>query len=211
MTALNFVIQENQICIALDTLSLEADDHEPFAYMTKFILLPHLKTIVTGTGLGIFVSEWMAQARSNVLAKDTEHLNQYTPNSLRKLASQCPPLIDRTATIYHFGYSEIREKFIGYAYRSTNNWISEELQYGIGMKPVIDYTFSNNLELPKEFIALMTKQREEDLNLPVSDRLGIGGEIHFINMNQTGTNVYICHKFPSYETDYEIMCNRLQT
>lgn len=209
MTALNFVHQEDQICIALDTLSIEAEDHKPFAFMTKFILLPHLHTILTGTGFGPFVSEWMAQARSNILAQDIEHLNQYAPDCLLKLASHYPQLNGTSATIYHFGYSQGRDKFLGYAYRSTRNWISEEIQYGIGMKPVVPFEFENSLNLPKTFIELMELQREEDLKLPKSERIGIGGEIHFIIMNRNGINVQRCHRFSSYDEDYKIMCNRI--
>ncbi len=210
MTALNFVIQEDNVYIALDTLAIEAEDHEPLIYMTKFILLPHLHTIVTGTGLELFVSEWMALVRSNLLAKDIEHLNQYTPDCLRKLASDCNYLNGSTATIYHFGYSQSRDKFMAYAYRLTNNWQSEKLPYGIGMKPEVNFDFGPSFELPKCFIELMELQREEDLKLPISERMGIGGEIHFITMDRNGVNVHSCHKFSSYEEDYKIMCNRLE-
>ncbi|MBU1053955.1 MAG: hypothetical protein KKC46_09015 [Proteobacteria bacterium] len=205
MTALNYIIQKDHVCIAIDTLSLESDDRKPYAYMTKFILLPHLHTIVTGTGLGLLVSEWMAQARSNILGTDIDDLNQYTPDCLHKISAHYPQMNGSSTTIYHFGYSQNRDIFVCYAYRSNNNWMPEEILNGVGIKPAIKFEFESNFKLPNSFIKLMEFQREEDLKLPLPKRLGIGGDIHFIFMDRNGINVQKCHRFDSYEEDFQIM------
>ena len=209
MTALNFVVEENQICFAIDTLCIEDDDKQPLSYITKFVALPHIQTIVTGTGLAMLIVEWMSCARGNVIAKDIDHLNQYTPDHLRTISQKYTELSRISATIYHFGYSESRDRFVGYAYRSRNNWIPEERLDFIGYKPEVEYSFDSDIELPRSFIELMEYQREQDLKLPLDKRLGIGGDIHFVVMNRNGINVSRCHRFASYEADYDIMCQKL--
>lgn len=105
MTALNFMIQKEQVCFAIDSLAISTDDHLPYTYLTKFIILPHLSTVVTGTGNGLLVAEWMNYARSNIIAKDIDHFNNYAPDSLSTVAKRFPELDTVSTTIYHFGYS----------------------------------------------------------------------------------------------------------
>ena len=209
MTALNFVIEEDRICFAMDTLSLGFDDHQPLAFLTKYVILPHLQTIVTGTGHGMVVSDWMAMARSNIVARDIDHVNQYTPSALLRIGERYPELVDTTATVYHFGYSECRKRFLCYAYRSTTNWKPEEILDGIGMKPRIEFSVEDSMELPSLFVELMERQREQDMLLPPAGRVGIGGHIHFIVMSKHGVHVSTCHRFSSYEDDYRSICTRL--
>ena len=210
MTALNFLIQKEQICIAMDTLSLSADDRDPLAYATKFIALPHVDMVVSGTGNGQVINEWMALVRSKIVITDIEHLNEYAPNSLAKIMDKYVENEEITATIYHFGYSQARERFVGYAFRSINDWIPEELPSdSIGIKPNIKYNVGAEFQLPLSFIELISRQRELDLELPHEERVGIGGDIHFVHMNGNGINISKCHRFSSYEEDYEKMCENL--
>lgn len=209
MTALNFVIQEDQICLAMDTLSIDAENREPLVFLTKYAVLPHLDTIVTGTGHGSFVADWMHYARCNVIATDIDHLNQYTPDSLRRLAANHENLGRITATIYHFGFSSARNRFLAYVYRSTKNWESEEILDGVGVKPQIDFYPDETFELPAAFIELAKRQREQDNSLPPYERVGIGGDIHFVVMNRNGIHVSRCYRFPSYDQDFEAMCTHL--
>jgi hypothetical protein len=209
MTALNFVIQENQVCLAMDTLSISANDRKPHAYVTKFIALPHLQLIVAGTGHGDILSEWFALVRSSVVATDIEHLNQYATDAISKIASN-QEQNEISATVYHFGYSKNKKRFIGYAYRSTNNWVPEELKEGIGIKPAIKYNFEDDFQLPSSFVKLIIRQRELDLELPLEERIGIGGDIHFVVMNYNAINISICYRFPSYDDDFQEMCLNIE-
>lgn len=209
MTALNFLIQKHQACFAIDTLSVTADERQPLCFLTKFIVLPHLATAVAGTGHGSLIQEWMHFVRSNLVARDVEHLNQYVPDVLKEIANRHPELEEITATIYHFGYSEHRQTYTGYAYRSTNNWASEELPYGVGVKPQIKIEIEENFELPGKFVEIMLAQQEADSLLPKSERVGIGGEINFVHMAQGAFNISTCHRFANYESDYAKICEAM--
>jgi len=209
LTALNFAIQPDQILFTMDTLSIDGVSRKPSIYVTKYVVLPHLQTIVTGTGHGTLVSDWLEKSRSGVIAQDIDHLDQYTPSILKQISINYPELNEITSTIYHFGFSEEKNRFLGYAYRSTENWKSEELLDGIRVKPATEYTFGENVQLPNDFIELMKKQRKEDLELPLKERIGIGGDIHYVVMNHLGVNISRCHRFNTYDIDYRTMCENL--
>jgi hypothetical protein len=125
MTALNFFVKSDEICFATDTLALDAEDRVPIAFITKFAMLPHLRTVITGTGNNQFVSKWLDYARGHIIALDVEHLNLFCTDAMRLLAVECS-LENITATIYHFGFSLRRDRFVAYAYRSTSDFESEE-------------------------------------------------------------------------------------
>jgi hypothetical protein len=155
VTALNFTIQEDEICIAMDTLSISADDHLPLSFMTKFAILPHIQSIVTGTGPADFVSSWMDFSRRNVFANDIDQLNEATPSFLREASGKLVSTEEQCATVYHFGYSNKRERYLAFVYRSTSGWLPEEILSGLGIKPNIDFPFKGNLKLPYHFVELM--------------------------------------------------------
>lgn len=55
-----------------------------------------------------------------------------------------------TTTVYQFGISEETEGVVGFAYRSTNNFMLEEIGYGTVVKPECDVLEGDLIEsLPK--------------------------------------------------------------
>jgi len=146
----------------------------------------------------------------SLVVRDIDHVDRYTPEGLSILAKQCENLNKKTSTVYHFGFAENRNRYVAYAYRSSNEWQSEEIQYGFGVKPQIDVQFLDIIQLPDTFIDIMKRQRDEDLKLELSKRVGVGGDIHFVQMKDGNINVSVCHRFESYEEDYERMCENLK-
>jgi len=207
MTALNFVIQPDQIVLATDTLSLAAADGEPLSFVTKFLVLPHLRTVATGTGNGPFLAEWYSYVRASVLAQDVDHLNQYSPSALRRIAAG-HDLAAISATVYHFGYSRGRDRFLAYAYRSTSDFSSEEILEGFGVEPQVAFS-ELDLSAPEVFVQLMERQRADDQALPKGKRIGIGGEIQCVHMQRDGISISTIHRFASYDDDYGAACARL--
>lgn len=204
------MVEESQICIAIDTLAISGTERTPQSFISKYAVLPHLQVIVTGTGHGLFIDEWMAMARGGIIARDIDHLNLYTPGCLRKIAEKYPELSNISVTIYHFGFSNERNRFLCYVYRSSSQFEAEEILFGVGIKPAIEYKIEDNFELPKKFIEIMKLQQKEDFGLPISERIGIGGDIHFLHMTEQGIHISCCHRFDTYEKEYEQMCQKLQ-
>ena len=114
-------------------------------------------------------------------------------NCLRLSKQTRPPL---TTTIYHFGFSREDELIHAYAYRSTSDFSSEPLQYGLGFKPICHP--QENLKLPDDIKTMMREQRKIQDQLPKEERLYIGGEIQIHYLSKTGFNVYTLDKFNDF-------------
>lgn len=51
MTALVYTLQPDQICIAMDTLAVKAEDKMPLCFQRKFLPIPDKNMLIAGTGL----------------------------------------------------------------------------------------------------------------------------------------------------------------
>jgi len=189
---------------------MDAGTGKPSFYTTKIFPLLHLNGVMCGTGLGPFVHDWFVYVNTAIIAHDMEHLNQFVMEPLRKLAERHHVSEVSSVTIYHFGYSENQQCFKGYAYRSTNNFLSEELIYGFGVKPQVNYEIPSPINLPDDFIKLAIQQRLEDEKLPIGKRVGIGGEIHILYMTPNKMILTRCHRFDDYLAMYGEMCKNLK-
>lgn len=113
---------------------------------------------------------------------------------------------NETITIYHFGFSEDTNSIKSYAYRSANEFKSESLQFGIGVKP--ECNVKSDYELPKDIPNMMKEQRLIQSKKPLSDRVYIGGEIMIYHLESNGICIYSLGKFDDfYETQNEIITN----
>lgn len=206
MTALNFVVHPDGILFATDTLALAADTKRPFVFLTKFVLLPHIDLAVVGTGDAQFLNEWFGVVRTSFVVRDIDHLNQFCPKALAELHARHNSQERGTSTAYHFGYSSGRKRYVGYAYRSTKNFVPDELADGFGIKPETSVTIPADLKFPQFFVEVMQKQAAEDRIKPITERLGIGGDVHFVRLANGEASVHRCHRFPDFEADFKAMC-----
>lgn len=204
MTALNWALQEDALYITSDSIALTMEG-EPRSYMSKLYPVPHLEGVITGTGIGQFIVDWFAEVQNRMLVRCVHHLDHFTPDALREL-SRDYPLDEASTTIYHFGLSSKEGRFCGFAYRSTNDFRSERLDYGIGIKPALEPGPINNIDFPDWFVEIMERQREEDLQRPAQDRVGVGGEVHALQMQRDGLMTLLtCHTFDDYDGTFERM------
>lgn len=210
MTALVFTVQPDQICLAMDTLVVAADDKSPSSYQTKFTILPHLNLVIAGTGLASLVTGWFHFVNGSVVVRDIEHLNAFAPEALRRAAAQCEGTDLTTTTLYHFGYAISEKRYVGFAYRSTNNWEPEKLPDALGFKPVVHVAPTDDIQFPQFLTDIVSEQRRQDLLLPLSERVGIGGEIQFVVMVNDTVTVSTVRRFESYETDYKLMAEKIK-
>ena len=193
--------------VATDTLAVSGDDYDPFLFTTKAFAVPHLRMIVCGTGAGGFCSQWFVHINDRMLVRDIDHLNYHTTENLRSLwlsyKKQIPVPDDFTTTVYHFGFSEESGVIHSYAYRSANNFVSEPLEYAIGIKPECkvppEYTF------PADIPKMMEEQRAIESSKPRNKRLYIGGEIIVHHLTEHGFNVFTLYRFDDFESDKKKM------
>lgn len=209
MTALIYALQPDQVCLAMDTLTVSADDKTPLLFQTKFSVLPHLKMVIAGTGLAAMVTQWFQFVNGNMVARDIDHVDVYAPAALRRAGAACPGTDLSTTTLYHFGYSDQQQCYVGYAYRSANNWVSEKLPFALGVKPPVPVPPTNDIQFPQFLVDVMLEQRRADQLLPHSERVGIGGEVSFVVMRDHSITVTPVHRFESYETEFQQMVAKL--
>lgn len=206
MTAAIFNIDPEQVIVTMDTLAVAGDTRTPFFFTSKFYPLPHLNGAMFATGIGDLATQWFVKLE-RFLVRDIHHLDQFAIPALQELGRQFGLHETNTTTIYHVGFSEQESRYVGFAYRSTDNFASERLEYGLRTKPGVAGTSVESF--PEDFIRLMEQQRAEDETLPVQERVFIGGEIQALILHQKTMTIQTIHRFGHYEKLYEQMCNAL--
>lgn len=201
MTALVFALQPEQICIAMDTLSIGAADRMPLSFQRKFLAVPESDLVVAGTGHAGFINGWFQHLQTDLNGATIDDLNAEVPSIFRSSVAAEGGLGGLTATIYHFGYSAREGQYAGYAYRSEHDFRSDRLQYALGFKPAVPVTPKDDIRFPDFLIDIVLEQQRQDWLLPLSERVGIGGEIEFVVMENRTIHVETVHRFSSYDAE----------
>ena len=201
MTARVFALQPEQVCIAMDTLVIDADDRMPMSFQRKFLSVPESDLVVAGTGHAGFINGWFQHLQSNFRGATIDDLNEDAPSILRASVRAEGGLSGLTATIYHFGYSAREQRYAGYAYRSEQGFRSDRLRYALGYKPVVPVTPNDDIHFPDFLIDIILEQQLQDCRQPIAERVGIGGEIEFVVMSERTIHVETVHRFSSYEAE----------
>lgn len=201
MTALVFALQPDQVCVAMDTLVIGADDRMPLAFQRKFLSIPDSDLLVAGTGHAGFVTGWFGYLQTLTDLGDIDNVGSIASSVLKASADAAGGLSSITTTIYHFGYSRAEEQYVGYAYRSIANFQAERLPYALGLKPQVPVLATDNIQFPNFMIDIVVRQQQHDRSLPVQHQLGIGGEIDFVVLSGRTTRVETVHRFMSYESE----------
>lgn len=202
MSSLIFFTDKHQVLVATDTLGVSSGG-EPFLFTSKAIHIPHLKTIIAGTGIGGFSHEWAMHVNNKMAVRGIHNLDYHTPKMLLELWSQYSEktsITDSfTTTVYQFGISEETQEIVSFAYRSTNEFVSEELGYGTFVKPECQIPNPNSLidSIP----SMMEEQREIQSRLPKNKRVYIGGEIYVLHLAINGCTSYKLFEFPDFRDE----------
>lgn len=208
MTAAIFSIAPEHVIVATDTLAVAGDTRSPLMFTTKFYPLPHLGGAMFATGLGDLALSWFGRLQRFV-ATDIHHLDQFVTNELRAADDELKHDPALTTTVYHVGFSHLEGRYVAFAYRSTNDFKSERLSYGLFTKPpVSDAEFAECID---DFIRGMTQQKQADDALPPSQRVHIGGEIQILRLQDQQMFIQTVHRFDDYDEHFERMCANLQS
>ncbi len=201
MTAIVFALQPDQVCLAMDTLVVGADDRLPMAFQRKFLSVPEAHLLVAGTGRADLICGWFNYLQSLCWIGDVDDLNAISSKVLKASADAAGRIDSITTTLYHFGFSKSQECYVGYAYRSISNFHSESLPYALGLKPQVPVQTTENIQFPDFLVDIVVRQQVHDRMLPIKRQLGIGGEIEFVVMSNRTTQVKTVYRFPSYESE----------
>lgn len=207
MTALIFILEPDQIHVAMDTLVIDTVERTPLEFARKFAAIPEIDLLVAGTGHAGFIHGWFRHVESELDVEDVDELVKIAPDVLRVSASE-GGLGSVSTTVYHFGFSRAQDCYVGYACRSTNDFRAERLSYGLGTKPQVSLSPTASFNLPDILIELMLLQQEQDRCQPIEDQVGIGGEIECVSMSDCTTSVRTVHRFASYDQERRCMESR---
>jgi len=212
MSSLIFWTDPEQALVVTDTLAV-TEAGTPLTFCSKAIYLPHIYTIISGTGIGMFSGDWAMAVNNRMVVKGIQNLDYHTPNALRELwlryATEQSVPENRITTVYHFGFAEDDGSIHSYAYRSTNNFSSERLSYGIGVKP--HCTVPKPERLVESLFSMMKEQRELQLARPHGDRVNIGGQGIVMHLTRSGCNTYSAFQFGDYEAQWDEMMHHYST
>ncbi len=209
MSLLNFILNPKGIIIFTDTIALSKG--QPFKYVTKIFPLPHIKTIVCGTGDLDLLVDWYIKIQKEIIANNITTLDKITTSQLIQLHKNN----NTTSTIYHFGYDNIISEFVGFAYRSTNMFKSEKLVYGFAVKPGegVEEMLSELTEVEDQlthFLSIIPNQKLIDDEKESLNRLGIGGMVISYHMTYDKSIITELYKFSDFKRNYDEMLNNLR-
>ena len=150
-------------------------------------------------------------AQVNVIGKDITILDKFATKELNRLYSK----YDKTeSTIYHFGLNKKENSFVGYAYRSKNDFKSETLQNSIGIKPpdegiaeFLQENYKTTSDYCQAIVATIIKLKESD-DKKGDAKVGIGGHIHILRLNKERQYMWEAYEFPDYREQFlEMLMN----
>jgi hypothetical protein len=204
-------IDENQVLVATDTLATSPDGN-PLMFTTKAFIVPHLRMIIAGTGVGGFLDRWFVRINNNLIVRGIDNLNYHTPRHLTAIwdgfEKEFPFSGERTTTVYHFGFSEVTGLIHSYVYGSTNNFQPKALKYGAAVKP--ECTVPNDYNFPEDIKTLMNEQRAIQSLRPKEQRVHIGGEIQVHHLMKSGFNVFTLAEFEDRDKDEKAIYENFQ-
>lgn len=203
MSLLMFALDPSQVIVVTDTLATHPTG-EPYLLVSKCAVVPHLELVVASTGIAQVGQRWAHQLQTATLARNIDLLDQHVPAALRTIAAALEDEFGKlpgASTVYHFGFSEEEGEYVGYAYRSEKNFVSEDLARGFGVKPVP----VGHLSAPNDIddiVALGRQIRTEQDAGPKESRIYIGGEFWMTVLVNRTIQVSKLYRFDDFEQQW---------
>lgn len=208
MSSLIFFTDPDQAVVATDTLACDTDGR-PGMLVDKAFIVRHLRMIIAGTGAAGFAERWCLRVNTRMVVRDIDVLAEMATPHLRELWDEYRDSHDvphdQTTTVYQFGFAE-DDQMRAYAFRSTNGFEAEALPHALGVKPPCD-TGDPSVPFPDRFRVIMDEQRRTQAEVPLAERVHIGGEVHVIHLTRDGFTTFVHSQFEEYEEVREgILC-----
>lgn len=200
MSSIIFATDPTQALVATDTLAVDSNG-TPLLFCTKATYIPHLRTIIAGTGLGAFANDWANHVNNEMVVTGVLNLDYHTPSGLRErwAKQQQDPSFPPgcTTTVYQIGVGEENGEIQSFAYRSTNNFLSEPLAHGTRVKP--ECTVPTDISLFEGLKPMMEEQRRNQQTKSANERIYIGGQCIVMHLTKDGCNTWTAFNFDDYE------------
>lgn len=201
---------EDGVIVITDTLATTVDG-ESRCLVTKCAVVPHLSMVIAGTGIAQLSARWVALVMESMLCRDIDMLDRHAPTAIRDLWAELDRtgIPTQTSTVYHFGLSEDRGHYVGYAYRSDEDFESEPLEPGFRVKPQ-PRSMGNAPQSLEELVAMACEIRSEQDARPAAERIYIGGDLVLVSMQNGGITTGKIHRWDDFESMWLTMNARLE-
>lgn len=185
--------------IATDTLGVD-NYGKPYLFTNKATYLPTLKSVICGTGVGGFHSEWAEIVNSKMILLGIDNLNYHAPRSLSELWEDYKKRYslhsDITTSVYVVGFSMETNAIKIFSYKSATGFKSEELDHGWFFKPECSVPSGEDLfQVIKE---MMFEQRSIQDALPHEQKVYIGGQVNAIILERQAVRHINIADFPDF-------------
>lgn len=204
MTALIYAVTDTQILLASDTL-MRSDDGEPARYVSKILLLPHLRGAVCARGSAGLLLRWYLVLQEAAVIPDLAWMANNAERYLPTIANELKLPEDIGTTIFHFGWDEHQQRFVGHSFARKERFRARETRRNEWVVlPGYDEAMTDAEELLSKSDAdgiaeLMRRQRAADEGILVStDRAGIGGEVHVVSLTPGKALQFMAYRFDDY-------------
>ncbi len=192
------------------------DKHQPHKYLTKILLLPHVRGVICGTGSADLLLKWYLAIQCEILVPDLAWLAAHTPRRLAELAEQIALPGEMETTIYHFGWDHRANRMVGQSFAASEGFqLRDAHRESLVIKPGYALAVQGAGELVFQdgvagFAEIMRRQREAEERLSTEERTGIGGEVHFIEIAPNQIGQLLAYRFSDYQELYDLMSRRAQ-
>lgn len=206
MSLLMVLLRAEAVTVITDTLATTPAG-EPYLLVSKCAIEPQLEMVIAYTGLANLGARWVPAMRESILCRDIDNLDSHAPEMLRSILTDLRRQhgeFESSGTIYHFGWSPERDQYVGYAYRSDDDFRSESLDPGFRIKPHPAGGFETPESL-EGMIELAERVKAEQDAARAEDRIFVGGELVLTSMHGRIVATQKVHRFSSYETDWLAM------
>lgn len=184
MTALIYYTTPDEAIVAMDTVT---KTEEP-AYLSKFVYLPHIRTIVAITGIGNLLWDWLlAMSHHAHDVTGIEALAEDAPEELKRIYETYSDHVKTTSTIYHFGFSEHSGEMVGHRFHSGEEFALDRLPHEVMfLKPPLDQVPAAKDSLDANVEMLLRAQKAQEDQKDPDQRCYIGGEGVLIRLTRDG-------------------------
>ncbi|QSR26873.1 hypothetical protein CFH99_14680 [Nocardioides aromaticivorans] len=208
MSLLMFLHEDDGATIVTDTLATDLAG-KPLNFVDKAIPLPSMNLVVATTGYQQLMLRWIDRLRENVRARDITMLDLHTPESLREIWAELQRehgVTEGTATIYHFGIDEHTGVCRRFAYRSADNFVSEEGSTpAFGVKPEPGGgTQPDDLNDPG-LIDFARRIREEQ-DAKAADRIYVGGDLVVTEVRKNSISQHRIYRWEDQWDQWQAIC-----
>lgn len=188
MSLLNWHLRDEQVAVWTDTLKTD-ELGEAAGLCAKVLVMPHLNMLVGCTGIHELFLRWTYYLSGLAQGFEVADLNGQAEKHLPAIWADLVPIgTSYRSTIRHWGWSDRYQRFVGFSFRSVDDFRSEVMPYTLALSPEPSEDLRGKpIETSEQMQALILDQQRAGLEAEEHHRVFIGGELLRFDLFRTET------------------------